>query len=216
MNDPPAADDGALLRGHMLDRISAELSSAFDGVFGPEMVDRHVMESCTALRRTARFTTYPPVITRRFALDRLTALAHAQGKQPSGVPEVLFVCVQNAGRSRMAAALLKDLTRGAVNVRSAGSMPAEHLDANVVEAMREIGLDLGEEFPKPLTDDVVRAADVVITMGCGDTCPIYPGKEYEDWQISDPATMDPEGVRTVREVLSTRVRNPASTLISVP
>ena len=186
------------------------------GVFSPEMVERYVFESYTALARTAKIKTYLPIITRRFALDRLNALAHAQGRRPSGVPEVLFVCVQNAGRSQMAAALLRDLTQGAVNVRSAGSMPAEHLDENVVAAMSEIGLSLDEQFPKPLTDDVVRAADVVITMGCGDTCPIYPGKKYEDWNISDPAAMDLEGVRTVREVLRTRVRNLASGLITMP
>jgi arsenate reductase len=216
MNGTRRADDGNLLQTHVLERVCEELSATFEGVFGPEMVERYVFESYAALGRTAKFTTYLPIITRRFALDRLTALAHAQGKRPSGVPEVLFVCVQNAGRSQMAAALLKDLTRGAVNVRSAGSMPAEHLDENVVTAMNEIGLSLGEEFPKPLTDDVVRAADVVITMGCGDTCPIYPGKNYEDWHISDPATLDLEGVRTVREVLRTRVRNLASQLVELP
>jgi arsenate reductase len=210
------ADDPTGTQEHVLHRICDELAAAFDGVFGPEMVERYVFESYAALARTAKIKTYLPIITRRFARDRLNALAHAQGKRPSGVPEVLFVCVQNAGRSQMAAALLKDLTQGAVNVRSAGSMPAEHLDENVVTAMQEIGLGLGEEFPKPLTDDVVRAADVVITMGCGDTCPIYPGKKYEDWNISDPATMDLEGVRTVREVLRTRVRNLASGLVAVP
>ncbi len=216
MSTSPTADAPTGTHEHVLHRISEELAAAFDGVFGREMVERYVFESYTALARTAKIKTYLPVITRRFARDRLNALAHAQGKRPSGVPEVLFVCVQNAGRSQMAAALLKDLTRGAVNVRSAGSMPAEHLDENVVTAMHEIGLSLDEQFPKPLTDDVVRAADVVITMGCGDTCPIYPGKKYEDWTISDPAAMDLEGVRTVREVLRTRVTNLASSLVRLP
>jgi arsenate reductase len=214
MSTSPAADAPTGTQEHVLHRISEELAATFDGVFGPEMVERYVFESYTALARTAKIRTYLPIITRRFAVDRLNALAHAQGKRPSGVPEVLFVCVQNAGRSQMAAALLKDLTQGAVNVRSAGSMPAEHLDENVVTAMHEIGLSLEEQFPKPLTDDVVRAADVVITMGCGDTCPIYPGKKYEDWNISDPAAMDLEGVRTIREVLKTRVTNLASQLVN--
>lgn len=213
MNGSPAAD-GALLQTHVLERVCEELSATFEGVFSPEMVERYVFESYAALGRTARFTTYLPIITRRFALDRLTALAHAQGKRPSGVPEVLFVCVQNAGRSQMAAALLKDLAQGAVNVRSAGSMPAEHLDENVITAMQEIGLSMGAEFPKPLTDDVVRAADVVITMGCGDTCPIYPGKRYEDWQIPDPARLDIEGVRAVREALRVRVQDLTSGLLA--
>ncbi|MHA7282719.1 arsenate-mycothiol transferase ArsC [Arthrobacter sp. TMS2-4] len=216
MSTSPIPDAPSGSHEQLLHRISDELADSFDGVFGREMVERYVFESYTALARTAKIRTYLPIITRRFARDRLSALAHAEGKRPSGVPEVLFVCVQNAGRSQMAAVLLKDLAQGAINVRSAGSMPAERLDENVVAAMHEIGLDLGEEFPKPLTDDVVRAADVVITMGCGDTCPIYPGKKYEDWQISDPATMDLDGVRTVREVLATRVRNLASTLITVP
>ncbi|RJT75433.1 arsenate reductase ArsC [Arthrobacter cheniae] len=214
MSTSPTADAPTGTQEHVLHCISEELSATFDGVFGPDMVERYVFESYAALARTAKIKTYLPIITRRFAVDRLNALAHAQGKRPSGVPEVLFVCVQNAGRSQMAAALLRDLTQGAVNVRSAGSMPAEHLDENVVAAMSEIGLSLDEQFPKPLTDDVVRAADVVITMGCGDTCPIYPGKKYEDWNISDPATMDLEGVRTVRQVLKTRVTNLASQLVS--
>ncbi|WP_104181382.1 low molecular weight phosphatase family protein [Arthrobacter sp. B0490] len=216
MSTSPTADAPTGTHEHVLHRISDELAAVFDGVFGPDMVERYVFESYAALARTAKIRTYLPIITRRFARDRLDALAHAQGKRPSGVPEVLFVCVQNAGRSQMAAALLRDLTQGSVNVRSAGSMPAEHLDENVVTAMHEIGLNLDEQFPKPLTDDVVRAADVVITMGCGDTCPIYPGKKYEDWNISDPAAMDLEGVRTVREVLRTRVDNLASQLVRLP
>lgn len=214
MSTSPTADAPSETHERVLRRISDELAATFHGVFGPEMVERYVFESYTALARTAKVTTYLPIITRRFALDRLDALAHAQGKRPSGLPEVLFVCVQNAGRSQMAAALLKDLTQGSVNVRSAGSMPAEYLDDNVVTAMNEIGLSLGEEFPKPLTDDVVRAADVVITMGCGDTCPIYPGKKYEDWSISDPATMSLDGVREVRDVLRTRVQALVSQLVS--
>lgn len=201
---------------HVLHRISEELAVTFTGVFAAETIERYVFESYAALARTAKIKTYLPILTRRFAQDRLNALAHAKGMRPSGVPEVLFVCVQNAGRSQMAAALLRDLTQGAINVRSAGSMPAEHLDENVVTAMGEVGVSLGEEFPKPLTDDVVQAADVVITMGCGDTCPIYPGKKYEDWNISDPAEMDLDGVRAVREALRARVEKLASGLITMP
>lgn len=130
--------------------------------------------------------SYLPSITRHFAYERLAALAHSKGQRTSGRAEVLFVCVQNAGRSQMAAALLKLRGGDNVNVRSAGSMPAEHLNENAVIAMNELGISLEHEYPKPLTDDVVRAADVVITMGCGDTCPIYPGKKYEDWKIEDP------------------------------
>ncbi len=121
-------------------------------------------------------------------------------------PEVLFVCVHNAGRSQMAAGLVKLRSGGRVHVRSAGSDPGEQINPAVVEAMREIGVDMSEEFPKPLTDEVVRAADVVITMGCGDACPIYPGKRYEDWELDDPAGQDLESVRRIRDEIDARVQ----------
>src|SRR5437899_1718746 len=121
-------------------------------------------------------------------------------------PEVLFVCVHNAGRSQMAAGLVRLRSRGRIHVRSAGSAPGERINPAVVEAMEELGVDMGEEFPKPLTDEVVRAADVVITMGCGDACPIYPGKKYEDWQLDDPADQDLEAVRSIRDEIDERVQ----------
>jgi arsenate reductase (thioredoxin) len=119
---------------------------------------------------------------------------------------VLFVCVHNAGRSQMAAGLMKLRSQGRMHVRSAGSSPGEVINPAVVEAMNEIGVDLSEEFPKPLTDEGVRAADVVITMGCGDACPIYPGKRYEDWTLDDPAGRDLEAVRMIRDEIDERVR----------
>ena len=122
------------------------------------------------------------------------------------VPEVLFVCVHNAGRSQMAAALLDHYAEGRVHVRSAGSAPADEINADVVTAMAELGIDVSTEFPKPVTDEVVRAADAVITMGCGDACPIYPGKRYEDWKLDDPAEADLSGVRRIRDDISGRVR----------
>src|SRR3954453_12917919 len=126
--------------------------------------------------------------------------------------EVLFVCVHNAGRSQMAAALLDHLAAGRVKVRSAGSEPAERINPRVVAAMEEIGLDVSREHPKPLTGDAVQAADVVITMGCGDACPIYPGKRYEDWELDDPAHADLEGVRRIRDEIAERVRRLADQL----
>ena len=123
----------------------------------------------------------------------------------SDIPEVLFVCVHNAGRSQMAAALLDSRGRGKVHVRSAGSEPAGALNPAVVQAMSEIGLDLSKEFPKPLTDEFVRAADVVVTMGCGDACPIYPGKRYLDWELPDPAGKSVEEVREIRDEIGRRV-----------
>jgi protein-tyrosine-phosphatase len=121
-------------------------------------------------------------------------------------PEVLFVCVHNAGRSQMAAGLVKLRSQGRVRVRSAGSDPGEAINPVVGEAMREIGVDLGEEFPKLVTDAAVRAADVVITMGCGDACPVYPGKRYEDWQLDDPAEQDLDTVRQIRDEIDRRVQ----------
>jgi arsenate reductase (thioredoxin) len=122
------------------------------------------------------------------------------------VPEVLFVCVHNAGRSQMAAALLDHYAHGQVHVRSAGSAPADQINPAVVTAMEELGLDVSQEFPKPLTDDAVQAADVVVTMGCGDACPIYPGKRYEDWELDDPAGQPLERVREIRDELDGRVQ----------
>jgi protein-tyrosine-phosphatase len=121
-------------------------------------------------------------------------------------PEVLFVCVHNAGRSQMAAGLVKLRSHGRIHVRSAGSAPANEINPAVIEAMNEIGVDMSEEFPKPLTDEVVREADVVITMGCGDACPLYPGKRYEDWELEDPAGRDVASVRVIRDEIDARVR----------
>ena len=122
------------------------------------------------------------------------------------VPEVLFVCVHNAGRSQMAAGLTRLRSQGRIRVRSAGSAPAEEINPNAVVVLEELGIDITDEFPKPLTDDGVRAADVVITMGCGDSCPIYPGKRYEDWELDDPAGQDLATVRRIREEIDERVQ----------
>ena len=131
-------------------------------------------------------------------------------------PEVLFVCVHNAGRSQMAAALLNQQAGGRVLVRSAGSEPASSLNPRVVEAMQEVGIDISQEFPKPLTDDSVRSADVVITMGCGDACPIYPGKRYEDWDLEDPAGKEIQSVRRIRDEIDGRVRKLVGELVPSP
>ena len=128
-------------------------------------------------------------------------------------PEVLFVCVHNAGRSQMAAGLVDLRSGGRIGVRSAGSAPADEINPAVVEAMAEIGVDLSREFPKPLTDDAVRASDVVITMGCGDACPIFPGKRYEDWTLDDPAGQDLETVRRIRDQIDARVQTLVSELL---
>ncbi|SDF08727.1 Protein-tyrosine-phosphatase [Blastococcus aurantiacus] len=197
---------GLLTPEASLHRLADDLAARFTGVFARETVDRYVFESYTALARTARVTAHLPALTARFASERLTALAQAKGAVAHDVPEVLFVCVQNAGRSQMAAGLLQLLGADRVHVRSAGSQPAASIDEAVVTAMAEVGVDLAAEFPKPLTDDVVRAADVVVTMGCGDACPVYPGKRYLDWQVRDPAGLTLGEVRAIRDDIHSRVR----------
>jgi arsenate reductase (thioredoxin) len=137
----------------------------------------------------------------------------SEGDPTEGVPEVLFVCVHNAGRSQMAAGLLDLAAAGTVRVRSAGSAPGDEVNPAVVETMAEIGVDVSKEFPKPLTDEVVRAADAVITMGCGDACPIYPGKRYEDWELEDPEGKDLATVRRIRDEIANRVRTLLAELV---
>lgn len=188
-----------------LKRLADDLAAKFVGVFALETVERYVLESYTALLRTSTVKAHLTNNTIRFATDRLTALAQAKGAIDRPVPEVLFVCVENAGRSQMAAVLTSALSGGGVHVRSAGSAPAHQINPTVVAAMAEIGLDLDAAFPKPLTDDVVQAADVVITMGCGDACPLYPGKRYQDWELTDPAGLPLEDVRRVRDDIRSHV-----------
>ncbi|MGY1753709.1 arsenate reductase ArsC [Blastococcus sp. SYSU D01042] len=197
---------GLLTPEASLHRLADELAARFSGVFARETIDRYVFESYTALARTATVTAHLPVLAGRFATERLTALAQSKGALGSDVCEVLFVCVQNAGRSQMAAALLQHHGGGRVHVRSAGSQPAASIDDAVGSVMAEVGVDLGGEFPKPLTDDVVRAADVVVTMGCGDACPVYPGKRYLDWRVRDPAGLSLGEVRAIRDDIDARVR----------
>ncbi len=191
-------------RAHV-DAGVASLKEEFAGIFSAETVDRWVDDSLERLSG-ARFQDFVPLFVRRFARERLRALAQSEGKVAKEVPEVLFVCVANAGRSQMAAGLLDKLAEGRLHVRSAGSDPADELNPAVVAAMEEVGVDVSKEFPKPLTDEVVKAADAVITMGCGDACPIYPGKRYEDWELEDPAGKDLETVRRIRDGIDQHVR----------
>jgi len=190
---------------HHVEKLTDGLVDDFVGIFSRETIERYVAESVELLHG-ARFTDFVPVLSYRFTRERLKALAQAEGIMTKEQPEVLFVCVHNAGRSQMAAGLVRLRSGGTIHVRSAGSDPADAINPAVVEAMDELGVDMGEEFPKPLTDEVVRAADVVITMGCGDACPIYPGKRYEDWVLEDPAGQDLETVRRIRDDLDARVR----------
>ena len=196
----------ALAHESVLSRIADDLAMRFTGTFSRETVVRYVSESHSMLADQARIARYLPSLTGRFAADRLAALERAEAARPTGVPEVLFVCVKNAGRSQMAAAMLRALAGDSVRVRSAGSEPVAQVHPFVSVALDEIGVSLAGEFPKPLTDEVVRAADVVVTMGCGDACPIYPGRRYLDWELDDPFGLPLDGVRAVRDDIDLRVR----------
>lgn len=190
----------------VLARVASDLADRFAGVFSPETVGRYVRESHDLLADRSGITRQLPSLTGRFAAQRLDALAKQGATTAPGAPEVLFVCVQNAGRSQIAAAILKHLAGDRVRVRTAGSEPASAVKSTIVTALDEIGVTIGGEFPKPLTDEVVRAADVVITMGCGDACPVYPGRRYLDWELDDPAGLPIARVREIRDDIDARVR----------
>ncbi|GAA1522107.1 metalloregulator ArsR/SmtB family transcription factor [Brevibacterium permense] len=186
-----------------INRLITDLSATSAGV-SPEIVTGIVRDSYTALARSAKITRYLVPLTERFAKQRLADITRDTASAP---PQVLFICVANAGRSQLAAALTRQLSGGRVIARSAGSTPAAGLNSNVAELIRDIdGESVEELFPKPLTDDAIRAADVVITMGCGDVCPIVPGLRYEDWSVADPALASPEGVALIRDDLADRVQ----------
>jgi arsenate reductase (thioredoxin) len=198
-------------RSHV-EKAADALQDEFAGMFSRESIARYITESVDLLG-ASKVSVFVPVLAHRFARERLMALGRAEGIITKDMPEVLFVCVHNAGRSQMAAGLVKLRSGGRIHVRSAGSDPGAEINPAVVEAMEELGVDLGEEFPKPLTDEVVRAADVVITMGCGDACPIYPGRRYEDWVLDDPAGQDLDTVRRIRDELDERVQKLISELL---
>ncbi|NKY37965.1 metalloregulator ArsR/SmtB family transcription factor [Cellulomonas septica] len=186
----------------LLDRVAADLALRFPAI-GAERVRDVVRDSSTALARSAGVSKHLVVLTERFARQRLEDLGRAV--TGDGVPHVLFVCVANAGRSQLAAALLHRYAGDAVVVRSAGSAPASDVHAHVRAALDDLDVGNGV-FPKPLTDDAVRAADVVVTMGCGDVCPVYPGTRYEDWAVGDPALASREGVAAIRDDIDAHVR----------
>ena len=191
-------------RAHV-EKAADALQDEFAGTFSRETIARYIAESVDLLGES-KINVFVPVLAHRFARERLKALGQAEGLITKEQPEVLFVCVHNAGRSQMAAGLVKLRSERRIHVRSAGSDPGETINPAVIEAMNELGVDMSEEFPKPLTDEVVRAADAVITMGCGDACPIYPGKKYEDWVLDDPAGQSLDSVRRIRDELDERVQ----------
>lgn len=191
----------------ILDRVARDLSDRYRGAFSPETVQRYVRESYELLAVRAGARRHLASRATQFATERLDAVMRDRdGVQRGGVPEVLFVCVQNAGRSQMASAILRHLAGDRVHVRTAGSEPADEVRGSIVSALDEIGVRLAGEYPKPLTDEIVRAADVVVTMGCGDACPIYPGRRYLDWELDDPVGRPAAEIRDIRDDIERRVR----------
>lgn len=188
-----------------IEGIARDLTYRFSSTFSAETVSRYVAETYALISRRARVRADLPTLAARYAADRLDALASVSGLVLRDTPEVLFVCVQNSGRSQMAAAYLRYLAGGAVHVRTAGSDPAGEMDERIVRSLAEVGVPFGDEYPKPLTDEVVRAADYVVTMGCGDACPVYPGRRYMDWDLDDPLLLDATGIARVRDEVRGRV-----------
>ncbi len=201
-------------RRRRMDLTAAErrLINEFEGIFSPETVVEAVSEAAGQVA-DAPVQTHVATLAERLARERLRAVAQVEGRIMKEVPEVLFVCVHNAGRSQMAAALLEHYAGGRVHVRSAGSTPADEINPAAVAAMREVKIDVSKEFPKELTTEIVEAADVVITMGCGDACPLFPGKRYLDWDLPDPAGKPVEVIRPIRDEIDRRVRDLLDTLV---
>jgi protein-tyrosine-phosphatase len=185
--------------------ITARLAREFDGVHARETVSAVVKESWAPFD-DARNTSFVPLFVERFARQRLRARARGGHADGTATPMVVFLCVHNAGRSQMAAGWLEHLGGPGVEVFSGGSDPAGEVNPAAIDAMAEVGIDIAQQFPKPWTDDVLRAADVIVTMGCGDTCPVFPGVRYLDWQIDDPAGLGAAQVRPIRDDIEGRVR----------
>jgi arsenate reductase (thioredoxin) len=182
------------------------LQTEFAGTFSAETIELFLQTSYDQFADRARFAHFLPLMAERFARQRLTALARVEGKREAGVPIVLFLCVHNAGRSQMALGWFNQLAGDRAIAWSGGSEPGIEVNPSAIEAMGEVGINIAAEFPKPWTDEIVRAADVVVTMGCGDACPIFPGKRYEDWELADPAGRDLDDVRPIRDEIGRRVR----------
>jgi arsenate reductase len=188
-----------------------QLARKYAGKFDETEIRPIVKESYESFA-DAKVRAFVAVFTNRYADDRLRAMAKVRGLITDAPPSVLFVCVHNAGRSQMAAGWVRHLSKGKIEVYSGGSLPGKDLNTAAVTAMQEVGIDIANEFPKPFAVEIVQAADVVITMGCGDTCPIFPGKRYEDWALDDPAGLGVEAVRPIRDEIRRRVESLISDL----
>jgi len=213
MTDKPDLSIDQLLA---LRTSAGRLQERFSGVFSTETIERFLYHSYDEFATRAAVVQWLPLLAERFAVQRLTALARVEGRSDDHRPIVLFLCVHNAGRSQMVLGFFEYLAGDAAIAWSGGSEPASQINPAAIEAMAERGIDISREFPKPWTDEVVRAADVIVTMGCGDACPIFPGKRYEDWTVDDPADLDLADVRVIRDDIERRVRTLIGEIVAVP
>jgi arsenate reductase (thioredoxin) len=186
---------------------AVRLSDEFRGIYGTETIERFLTSSYDQLAHTATIRKFLPLMAERFGRQRLTALAKVENLHDDGKPTVLFLCTHNAGRSQMALGFFQALVADQAVAWSGGSEPGHQVNPSAIEAMAERGIDISREFPKPWTDETVRAADVVISMGCGDACPVFPGKRYESWDdLADPAGLNLPDVRPIRDDIERRIR----------
>jgi arsenate reductase len=195
-----------------LKTAATRLQREFTKTFGLETIENFLYSSYDQFAGRATVANFLPLLAERFARQRLTALARVEGKITDTKPTVLFLCTHNAGRSQMALGFFTHLAGDQGVAWSGGSEPADQVNPAAIEAMAEVGIDITTEFPKPWTDEIVQAADVVITMGCGDACPVFPGKRYEEWALPDPAGQSADTVRPIRDDIEERVKRLISDL----
>jgi arsenate reductase (thioredoxin) len=198
--------DLAVYQRLALRQAATRLQTEFADSFGVETIERFLHSSYDQFANRATIDNFLPLLAERFARQRLHALAKVEGRRHDGKPIVLFLCTHNAGRSQMAMGFFSYLAGDAAVAWSGGSEPGEQVNPAAVEAMAECGINIGQEYPKPWTDEIVQAADVVITMGCGDACPIFPGRRYEEWVLDDPSGKTVDDVRPIRDEIERRVR----------
>jgi arsenate reductase len=199
-------DDLSIDQRLSLKTAATRLQTEFGDIFGVEPIERFLLSSYDQFAERASIPRFLPLLAERFARQRLRALARVEGKHHDGKPTVLFLCTHNAGRSQMAMGFFTHLAGNAAVAWSGGSEPGHEVNPSAVEAMAERAIDISHEYPKPWTNEIVQAADVIVTMGCGDACPIFPGRRYEDWKLDDPAGLGVEAVRPIRDEIERRVR----------
>ncbi|WP_040854665.1 arsenate reductase ArsC [Nocardia niigatensis] len=212
MTDHPTALPTQVHANHTIDQqlaletAAARLQDEFADTFAVETIEKFLHSSYDQFASRATVLNFLPLLAERFARQRLQALAKVEGKAVSGKPTVLFLCTHNAGRSQMALGHFTHLAGDAAVAWSGGSEPGDEINPAAISAMAELGIDIAREYPKPWTEEILRAADVIITMGCGDACPIYPGRRYENWDLPDPDNQPLDIVRGIRDQIETRVR----------